>query len=140
MNVLVYGPTRLVRIVHHSLKSPLQQRSVPSGLTIEPTHIGKVEPLDRPAQMQPRSLYLEMIVIGHEHISMQSHPKTFRKICQQFLEFPIITFVRINSPPFDSTGHYVIPCPWYYNSKWPRHCRSLVSFLRQISKHFFLNL
>jgi hypothetical protein len=52
-----------------------------------------------------------MILIGHQHISMQSQPKTFRKICQQFLEFPIVTFVRINGPPFDSPGHYVIPGP-----------------------------
>jgi len=52
-----------------------------------------------------------MIVIGHQHISMQPHPKTFRKICQQFLEFPIVTFVRINDPPFNSPDHYVIPRP-----------------------------
>jgi hypothetical protein len=49
MNVLVYGPTGFVRIVYHSLKSPLEQRSVPSGFTVEPAHVGNVEPLYRQA-------------------------------------------------------------------------------------------
>jgi hypothetical protein len=41
-----------------------------------------------------------VIVIGHQHVGMQSHSKTLLKSCQQFLKFLVISFLTKDRPPF----------------------------------------
>ena len=54
----------------------------------------------RLTQVQSRGRHLQVIVIGHQHVGMQSHSKTLLKSCQQFLKFLVISFLTKDRPPF----------------------------------------
>src|SRR5207253_823538 len=76
---------------------------------IKPDTVADIEPLHRPAQIGLGRLNQQMIVIGHEHIRMEHHPKSFDLLGKQFTEMIAITVGAKDRLPFIPTGGDMIP-------------------------------
>src|SRR5580700_6065159 len=66
-------------IMQDRFESPLKQRAHSFILPVKPNAVAHIEPLYGPAQVGSRRLNLQVIVVGHQHISMHLQTKTLRQ-------------------------------------------------------------
>jgi hypothetical protein len=67
--------------MEYSLKAALKERGHSLILTVEPNAVGDIEPLDCSAEIGPRGLDLQMVMVGHQHVAVNPHPKTSAVPC-----------------------------------------------------------
>ena len=80
-------PQGLWGLVQNGFETPLEQRAHPAILAIEPNTVAHIHPMHGSTQIALPGLNLQMIVVGHQYVAVDAHPKTYRQIAQHRQEF-----------------------------------------------------
>ncbi len=87
------------------------------------------------AQVTLGCLNQHMIVIGHQHIGVNSNPESFRQDAQQVKKMSPVMIVVKYRPPINAPGRHMIPAIRYHHSKGSRHARTLPVFLSLVNPY-----
>src|SRR4029450_9786527 len=88
---------------------------------VEPYAVTDVEPLHPPAQIGLSRFGNQVVVIIHQHVSMNPEPVALHQLGDQFAEMLPISLVSINRPSLVAAGPEVIPCVALLDPQWPGH-------------------
>ena len=110
------------RVEDNRFEAPLQKTTGPLAPTaIEPDGITDIEPLHGLAEVGRRRFQQQMVMVAHEHVSVEYHSKAVDHFIEQFAEMLAIPVITKNGSPFHATGGDVIPRAGARNSEWTCH-------------------
>jgi len=119
-------PSRVV-LDEHGAKSPLQQMTITTVPPVKPHAIACVEPVHHAAEVSFRGFQQQVIMVIHQHVSVNPRAETLSRLAQQFQKMKMVGVVAENSLPLVSPGSDngsarpavggAMPVPWSYRTK-----------------------
>src|SRR5258708_15053481 len=106
-------------------ESALKERAASFLLPVEPNTIAHIEPLHGPAQIGSRRLNLQVIVVGHQHITVHPHPKTLGQAGNEPAKVLVSRCISKNHSLFYPAIEDMVPSSFNIQSNPPCHLLQL---------------
>src|SRR5258708_19460025 len=106
-------------------ESALKERAASFILPVEPNTVAHIEPLHGPAQIGSRRLNLQVIVVGHQHITVHPHPKTLGQAGNEPAKVLVSRCISKNHSLFYPAIEDMVPSSFNIQSSRPCHLLQL---------------
>ncbi len=121
MHIAAQGQPPLIPIHRHRFETALEQMATAPMATVEPDTVADVQPLHRTAQIRLPQLQNQMIMVVHEHETVQAQEKAPDHFSHDPQEMPPIRVVTEDGFGLVAAGSNVIPSPHFLDPQRPDH-------------------
>jgi hypothetical protein len=108
----------------HRLVAALKKMTHAPVTSVEPNRVADIQPLHDHPQGDVAALHNQMIVIRHQHISVDQHTESLRQLRHQFQPVTPVRIGAKNNPPLIAASRHMMPGAGKINAQRSSHTQA----------------